>query len=85
MGRARGRTGKKIKNLTIGCFLSAGGLVFAMLAQNFWISITWITVSLVCLNAARGIFWTIPSRFLTGIASAGGLAFINSIGTIGGL
>ena len=79
-----GRTGKKIKNLTIGCFLSAGGLVFAMLAQNFWISITWITVSLVCLNAARGIFWTIPSRFLTGIASAGGLAFINSIGTIGG-
>ena len=31
-----------------------------------------------------GIFWTIPPRFLTGLAAAGGLAFINSIGTMGG-
>src|SRR5437868_1374666 len=32
----------------------------------------------------RAIFWTIPTRILTGIAAAGGLAFINSIGTVGG-
>ncbi|HEY0911374.1 MAG TPA: MFS transporter, partial [Bradyrhizobium sp.] len=25
-----------------------------------------------------------PTRFLTGVAAAGGLAFINSIGTVGG-
>ena len=31
-----------------------------------------------------GMFWTIPPRFLTGMAAAGGLAFINSIGTMGG-
>jgi len=79
-----GKTGKKIKNLVIGCLLSAAGLVLAMLFKNFWISITWMTVAMICLNAARGIFWTIPSRFLTGVAAAGGLAFINSIGTIGG-
>jgi ACS family tartrate transporter-like MFS transporter len=30
------------------------------------------------------VLWTIPTRFLTGIAAAGGLAFINSIGTFGG-
>jgi len=41
-------------------------------------------VALTGINAARGIFWTIPPRFLTGIAAAGGLAFINSIGTMGG-
>jgi ACS family tartrate transporter-like MFS transporter len=38
----------------------------------------------VGVNAARAIFWTIPPRFLTGLAAAGGLAFINSIGTSGG-
>jgi MFS transporter, ACS family, tartrate transporter len=35
-------------------------------------------------NTARAIFWTIPTRFLTGIGAAGGLAFINSIGVAGG-
>jgi nitrate/nitrite transporter NarK len=36
------------------------------------------------INGARALFWTIPPRFLTGMAAAGGLAFINSIGTAGG-
>jgi MFS transporter, ACS family, tartrate transporter len=36
------------------------------------------------VNAARALFWTIPPRFLSGLAMAGGLAFINSIGTMGG-
>jgi ACS family tartrate transporter-like MFS transporter len=78
------RTGRKIRNLTIGCLLSTAGLVFAILSAHFWISFAWITVSLIGINAARAIFWTIPPRFLTGIASAGGLAFINSVGTVGG-
>jgi nitrate/nitrite transporter NarK len=30
------------------------------------------------------IFWTIPLRFLTGIAAAGAMAFISSISLLGG-
>ena len=45
---------------------------------------TWLTVGLIGINGARAIFWTIPPRFLSGVAAAGGLAFINSIGTAGG-
>ena len=41
-------------------------------------------VALIGVTAARAIFWAIPTRFLTGVAAAGGLAFINSIGTVGG-
>jgi len=41
-------------------------------------------VALVGVTAARAIFWTIPTRFLTGVAAAGGLAFINSVATLGG-
>ena len=58
-----------------------GALVFA---DNFWVSIVWMAVALIGVNGARAIFWTIPPRFLTGVAAAGGLAFINSIGTTGG-
>jgi len=42
------------------------------------------SLALIGVTAARAIFWTIPTRFLTGVAAAGGLAFINSIGTVGG-
>ncbi len=43
-----------------------------------------LTLALIGVTAARAIFWTIPTRFLTGVAAAGGLAFINMIGTVGG-
>ena len=43
-----------------------------------------MTLVLIGVTSARAVFWTIPTRFLTGIAAAGGLAFINMIGTTGG-
>jgi MFS family permease len=78
------RGGNKVTNLALACLLGAVGLFCAVWSTNFWVSFGWLTVSLVGINAARGIFFTIPMRFLTGIALAGGLAFINSIGTSGG-
>jgi ACS family tartrate transporter-like MFS transporter len=78
------KSGKKIKSVALGCLLSAAGLLLAIWFRDFWVSMTWITVALVGLNASRAIFWTIPAEFLTGLAAAGGLAFINSVGTIGG-
>ena len=41
-------------------------------------------MALIGVTSARAVFWTIPTRFLTGAAAAGGLAFINTIGTTGG-
>ena len=78
------RGGNKVTNLALACVVGAVGLVCAVFSTNFWVSFVWLTVSLVGINAARGIFFTIPMRFLTGMALAGGLAFINSIGTAGG-
>ena len=78
------KSGRRITNLVLACLVSAAGLLFAMLTRNFWLSLVWVTVALVGINAARAIFWVIPTRFLTGVAAAGGLAFINSIGTTGG-
>jgi nitrate/nitrite transporter NarK len=78
------RTGQKIRNLTIACLVATVGLALAILTGGFWTSLAWITVALVGITSARAIFWTIPTRFLTGLAAAGGLAFINSIGTLGG-
>jgi len=78
------RGGNKVINLALSCALGGVGLIGALLTHDFWISLAWLTLSLAGINAARGIFFTIPMRFLTGMALAGGLAFINSIGTAGG-
>ena len=34
--------------------------------------------------AAQPLFWTLPTRYLTGAAAAGGIALINSLGGLGG-
>jgi len=78
------RGGNKVVNLALACLLAGAGLIGAITSNNFWVSVAWLTVSLAGINGARGIFFTIPMRFLTGLALAGGLAFINSIGTAGG-
>jgi MFS family permease len=79
------RTGKKIGNLTLACLLGAAGFgLYYFWSGPLLLSLTNLTLALVGITAARAIFWSIPPRLLTGIAAAGGIAFINMIGTSGG-
>ena len=76
--------GRRIVNLAIACLLGAAGLVAPILSGSLAIALIGFSAALIGVTAARAIFWSIPTRFLTGVAAAGGLAFINSIGTVGG-
>ena len=78
------RRGSAINNVAATCFLTAVGLVLSVTVTSFLPSFAGLTLALVGATAARGLFWAIPTRFLTGVAAAGGLAFINSIGALGG-
>lgn len=80
------RTGSsKVANLALACALAGAGFLGAIaFADVFWVSVAWVAVALLGVNGARAIFWSIPPRFLSGLAAAGGLAFINSIGVLGG-
>lgn len=78
------RGASRINQVAVTCAMAGAGLVAAVLAPGFAVSFAAVTVALVGITAARAIFWAIPARFLTGIAAAGGLAFINSIGALGG-
>lgn len=44
-----------------------------------------ITVAIIGLCSIRPSFYAIPSRFLSGVAAAGGIAFINGFGQLGGM
>jgi MFS transporter, ACS family, tartrate transporter len=78
------RKGRRIVNLAVACVLAGAGLVAPILSGSLAIGLMGFSAALVGVTAARAIFWSIPTRFLTGVAAAGGLAFINSIGTVGG-
>ena len=78
------KSGKKINNLTTACGLGAAGLVIAMLSGSLAVGLVGMTIGLIGITSARAIFWSIPTRFMTGIGAASGLAFINSIGVMGG-
>jgi MFS family permease len=76
--------GGAVANLVLSCLVSVAGLVFSVTYQSLIPALAGLTISLIGVNSARAIFWTIPPRFLTGRAAAGGMAFINSIGALGG-
>lgn len=78
------RKGRRIANLAITCLLGGVGLLLPILSNSLVSAVIGFSLALIGVTAARAIFWTIPTRFLTGVAAAGGLAFINSIATTGG-
>jgi len=78
------KSGKKINNLTLACGLGAVGLVLSVLSGSLAVGLIGMTIGLIGITSARAIFWSIPTRFMTGIGAASGLAFINSIGVMGG-
>ncbi|KJC43909.1 membrane protein [Bradyrhizobium sp. LTSP849] len=78
------RKGRRVVNLAIACLLGGIGLAAPILSGSLTVALIGFSLALIGVTAARAIFWTIPTRFLTGVAAAGGLAFINSIGTVGG-
>jgi MFS family permease len=79
------RGARKITHLMLACLVSAAGFLGAgFTLGHLWTSAFFFTIAVIGVNGARAIFWTIPPRFLSALAAAGGLAFINSIGTMGG-
>jgi MFS family permease len=82
--RRADRNAGQVLNLTLTCLLAMAGLVASVWFPQLTLRLLALTIALIGVSSARAIFWTIPPRFLVGTAAAGGLAFINSVGTLGG-
>ncbi len=78
------RSERKMLHLASMCVISGAGLILAVYTGSFAVAMLGLTAVIVGTNTARAVLWTIPTRFLAGIAAAGGLALINSVGTAGG-
>lgn len=78
------KRGGHIANLAAGLFVGAIALGVSTYFDTLLPAMVGITFALIGTIAGRTIFYTLPARFLSGQAAAGGLALINSIGALGG-
>jgi ACS family tartrate transporter-like MFS transporter len=78
------RIGERRWTLFWTCLLSAVGLVIAGLTIGTWWSVVGMSIAAAGFYGTKGPFWSMPTMFLTGAAAASGIAWINSLGNLGG-
>jgi ACS family tartrate transporter-like MFS transporter len=78
------RIGDRRWLLALTCVLATAGLVIAGATMGTWWSLAGMCLATVGFYGTKGPFWSMPTMILTGAAAAGGLAFINAFGNIGG-
>jgi MFS transporter, ACS family, tartrate transporter len=71
-------------NLFWACVLSTGGLIMAGVGMGTWWALVGMSIAAIGFYGSKGPFWSMPPMFLTGTAAAGAIAWINSIGNLGG-
>src|SRR5260370_5661476 len=71
-------------NLTISCTTMAAGCLFAGLVGNAYWAVLGLSLATVGLYASNAHLFPLPAVFLTGPALASGIAWVNSVGILGG-
>ncbi len=83
-GYVSDRMGERRWNLFWTCVVSTLGLLMAGLTMGTWWALVGLTIAACGFYGSKGPFWAMPPMFLTGPASAAAIAWINSIGNLGG-
>jgi ACS family tartrate transporter-like MFS transporter len=71
-------------NLTASCLTMALGCVMAALWTGSWWSVIGLSLITIGLYASNAHLFPLPAVFLTGPALASGIAWVNSVGILGG-
>ena len=83
-GRISDRMNERRWNLFLGCVLSTVGLVIAGMTMGTWGALVGMSIAAMGFYGSKGPFFAMPPMFLSGPALAAGIAWINSIGNLGG-
>ncbi len=83
-GRLSDRMNERRWNLLVACLLSTAGLVLAGYTMGTWWALVGMSLAAMGFYGSKGPFWAMPPMFMTGTGAAVAIAWINSIGNLGG-
>ena len=84
-GRKADQSGNYRLYVAVACFVSMLGFIGSGLHNtNAVFVLIMISIAAIGLMSAVSTFWSLPTMLLSGSAAAAGIAFINSIGGLGG-
>ena len=84
VGAHSDRTGERLLHIAAVAIVAAAGFVGGALLHSPLLVVVALSLAAAGALSSHGPFWTLPSRFLTGSAAAGGLALIVSIANLAG-
>ena len=83
-GRNSDRTGERRLHVAGPLFLTAAGLALSAFQTGTVGIMLAMTVAIIGIYCPLGPFWSLPTALLGGAAAAAGIAFVNSVGNLGG-
>jgi MFS family permease len=83
-GRHSDRTGERRWHVALAAFGSALGFGLSAWFHNPVLALAALALAFAGIKSTIGPFWAFSTPFLRGNASAGGIALINSLGSLGG-
>jgi MFS transporter, ACS family, tartrate transporter len=83
-GRISDRMNERRWNLFIACVFSTVGLALAGMTMGTWWALIGMSIAAMGFYGSKGPFFAMPPMFLSGAGLAAGIAWINSIGNLGG-
>jgi ACS family tartrate transporter-like MFS transporter len=83
-GRISDQMNERRWNLFIACAFSTVGLVIAGMTLGTWWALVGMSIAAMGFYGSKGPFFAMPPMFLSGTALAAAIAWINSIGNLGG-
>lgn len=84
IGRHSDRQGERRWHVAGPALVAAVGLVLSTLTDSTALAIAAVSLAALGIWGALGPFWAMPTAVLRGSAAAAGIAWINSVGNLGG-
>jgi D-galactonate transporter len=84
LSRHSDRTQERRWHAAVPAILGGAALLVVGRVTSPALSIALLALMAIGVDSFFGPFWSLPSKFLTGVAAASGIALINSVGNLGG-
>ena len=80
------RTGERRWHASGGLLLAIVGMIILAVSGKSTLAVSLVALSLVTVGILSWVatFWSLPTSFLSGTGAAAGIAWINSVGNLGG-